>query len=140
MRQCRNRSQIFRKKKGVVATRLLAARLAGIRDYRLLGPFRNESFAAVQAGLVILRDDQLVAPPGERFHYSTYGYSLSGAVMESAAKQDLLDYRQEDVFTSPTMMSHVARPCRCGGSKPNGILQTQPVRAVSSRKADRFQH
>lgn len=105
------------KEAGVVTTRLLAAHLAGIRHYKLLEPFRNESFASVQAGLAIFKDDPLVAPPGERFHYSTYGYSLISAVMESAAHQNFLDYMQGEVFT-PLAMNHT-RPDQANAVDPN---------------------
>ena len=98
------------KKEGVITTRLLAGHLAGIRHYRLLEPFRNESFATVQAGLAIFKDDPLVSPPGAEFHYTTYGYSLISAVMESAAQRDFLDYMQTEVF-APLGMKHT-RPDR----------------------------
>ncbi len=80
------------KSEGTITTRLLAGHLAGIWNYQSMAEaFRNEPFSSVQAGLAIFRDDPLVAPPGEEFRYTTFGYSLVGAVMESAARRDFLD-------------------------------------------------
>ena len=49
-------------------------------------------------GLSIFRDDPLLFKPGERYHYSSHGYSLLGAVVEGASGQDFLGYMQEHVF------------------------------------------
>ncbi len=108
------------KPEGVVTPRLLAGHLAGIRHYRLLEAFRNEPFANVQAGLAIFKDDPLVAAPGEKFHYSTYGYSVISAVMESAAHRDFLDFMQAEVF-APLGMNHTG-PDRAAAVDP---LRTQ---------------
>jgi serine beta-lactamase-like protein LACTB, mitochondrial len=100
------------KQEGVITTRLLAGHLAGIRHYKWLEPFRNEPFANVQAGLAIFKNDPLVSPPGAEFHYTTYGYSLISAVMESAAQRGFLDYMQSEVF-APLGMNNT-RPDRAG--------------------------
>jgi serine beta-lactamase-like protein LACTB len=106
------------KKEGAITTRLLAGHLAGIRNYKSIAEaFRNEPFATVQAGLAIFKDDPLVAPPGEEFHYTTYGYSLIGAVMESAAQRDYLDLMRIEVLT-PLGMQHT-RPDRSGVADPD---------------------
>jgi CubicO group peptidase (beta-lactamase class C family) len=107
----------FPVKTGIVTTRLLAGHLAGIRHYageesRTL----NQPFASVRAGLKIFEDDPLVALPGTKFSYSTYGWSLISAVMESAAKKDFLAFMAADVF-QPLGLEQT-RPDRAGATDP----------------------
>jgi len=72
--------------KGVpVTTRLLGGHLAGIRHYQGNEFLLNRRFATVTAGLAIFENDSLVAPPGTRFSYSSYGFNLISAVVEGAS-------------------------------------------------------
>jgi serine beta-lactamase-like protein LACTB, mitochondrial len=50
-------------------------------------------------GLKIFEDDPLVSPPETKFNYSSYGYNLLSAAIESAAGEDFLAYMQASVFT-----------------------------------------
>lgn len=47
--------------------------------------------------LAIFIDDPLVAKPGERVSYSTFGYSLASIVMASAAKSSFLELVQREI-------------------------------------------
>jgi len=49
-------------------------------------------------GLKIFQDEPLLAPPGTKFGYSSYGYNLLSAVIESAAGEKFLPYMHEHVF------------------------------------------
>lgn len=98
------------KPEGAITTRLLAGHLAGVRHYRGQEPFLNRPFSNVQAGLKIFEDDPLVAPPGTQFTYSSFGWALISAVMESAAHRDFLDYMDAEVF-QPLGLTHI-RPDR----------------------------
>ena len=76
-----------------VTARLLAGHLAGIRGYRAsdfaLG--RNIDltvFPTTDSALAIFRGDSLVAPPGSTYRYTTFGYTLLGAVVEGAAGEE----------------------------------------------------
>ena len=40
----------------------------------------------------------LVAEPGTKFSYSSYGYNLLGAIIESASKQPYADYMRERIW------------------------------------------
>ena len=42
--------------------------------------------------------EELVAKPGTKFHYSTYGYTVLGCVLEGAASEKYVDYAKENVF------------------------------------------
>lgn len=49
------------------------------------GPIDRRTYATTADKLAVFLNDPLVARPGEAVHYSTFGYSLVGAVLESAA-------------------------------------------------------
>ena len=105
------------KAEGRITTRLLGGHLAGIRHYQGTETGLNKPFANVRAGLSIFENDPLVAPPGTKFFYTTYGWSLISAVMESAAGRDFLSYMEAEVF-KPLGMTHT-RPDRAGADDPD---------------------
>lgn len=74
-----------------ITARALAGHLAGIRHYDLrdvMGPPRH--FATVAESLDVFKDDPLVAAPGERYAYSSYGYTLLSAALEGASGEPFL--------------------------------------------------
>ena len=74
---------------GSITLRRLAGHLAGIRHYRSPAEAVNRRhFSSVTASLAIFAHDPLVARPGTRFSYSSYGYDLIGAALEGAASTD----------------------------------------------------
>jgi len=97
----------FPQKGAPITTRLLGGHLAGIRHYKGAEFTLNQHFASVTAGLAIFKDDSLVAPPGTRFSYSSYGFNLIGAVVEGAAREQFLTYMSRHVF-KPLGMTHTA--------------------------------
>lgn len=108
----------FPKKEGVITTRLLAGHLAGIRHYKGNAEMLlNRPFPSVRAGLAIFQDDRLVAPPGTKFNYSTYGWTVISAAMETAAHADFLPFMAANVF-GPLRMSHTS-PDRTDAADPN---------------------
>jgi CubicO group peptidase (beta-lactamase class C family) len=71
----------FPKKEWPITTRELLGRLSGIRHYHPdgKGDIPEDSakhFANMEESLQIFAADALVAKPGTKFHYSTYGYAL----------------------------------------------------------------
>jgi len=64
--------------------RQLLSHTAGIRHY-MLGRADNTAghFDSAQAALRLFQNDPLIALPGAQFAYSTHGFTLAGAVMES---------------------------------------------------------
>jgi CubicO group peptidase (beta-lactamase class C family) len=105
------------KSEGVITTRLLAGHLAGIRHYRGSETHSNQPYESVRAGLKIFEADPLVAPPGSKYNYSTYGWSLVSAAMESAAHRDFLDYMEAEVLR-PLGLEHT-RPDRAEALDPD---------------------
>jgi serine beta-lactamase-like protein LACTB len=105
------------KPEGVVTTRLAAGHLAGIRHYRGNETHLNRPFATIPEGLKVFENDPLLSPPGAKYNYSTYSWSLVSAVMESAAHRDFLEYMEAEVF-KPLGMGRT-RPDRAGAADPD---------------------
>jgi CubicO group peptidase (beta-lactamase class C family) len=93
----------FPKKEWPITTRELLGHLGGIRHYNPdgKGDIPDDSakhFASMEESLQIFAGDALVAKPGTKFHYSTYGYTILGCVLEGAASEKYVDYVRENVF------------------------------------------
>jgi CubicO group peptidase (beta-lactamase class C family) len=89
----------FPKKQWPVTIRQLLAHLGGISHYRDLAAelhFREPKTTA--ESLAVFRDFDLVAEPGTRFLYSSYGYVLLGAVIEAAAGKPYAEVLREKVW------------------------------------------
>jgi serine beta-lactamase-like protein LACTB len=89
-----------------ITSRQLAGHLGGIRHY--VGDkefYSNKRFATVTDGLIVFENDPLVAPPGTKYAYSTYGYSLLSAALEGAAHRDFPTLLRTMVF-EPLHMTH----------------------------------
>ncbi|MGH7607565.1 MAG: serine hydrolase domain-containing protein [Gemmatimonadales bacterium] len=95
----------FPEKGAVITTRLVAGHLAGLRHYRGAEFIMNRPFPSVTAALAIFKDDSLVAAPGTRFSYSSYGFNLLSAVIEEASGEEFLAYMSRQVFTPLGMTS-----------------------------------
>jgi serine beta-lactamase-like protein LACTB, mitochondrial len=89
----------FPKKGAKITPRLLAGHLAGIRHYKGDEFLIARHYDSVLEGLRVFEDDPLIAPPGVKFSYSSYGFNLLSAVIESGARQPFVAYMQEHVFT-----------------------------------------
>jgi len=75
---------VFPKKEWPITTRELLGHLGGIRHYHPdgKGDIPEDSakhFRSMEESLEIFAGDALVAKPGTKFHYSTYGYTISAA-------------------------------------------------------------
>ena len=88
-----------------ITTRLLGGHLAGIRHYNGDEFLMNTHYATVTAGLAIFANDSLVAPPGTRFSYSSYGFNLISAAVEGASGEQFLSYMSRHVFKPLGMTS-----------------------------------
>ena len=97
----------FPDKGSVITVRMIAGHLGGIRHYQDDEFTIQKHYDQVLDGLKIFEDDPLVSPPGTKFNYSSYGYNLLSAVVESASGQNFLTYMQEHVF-APLGLVHTA--------------------------------
>jgi serine beta-lactamase-like protein LACTB, mitochondrial len=124
----------FPDKAAKITPRMLAGHLAGIRHYKDDEFLISRHYDSVVEGLKIFADDPVVSPPGKEFHYSSYGFNLLSAVIESAAGEDFLSYMHERVF-APLGLRHTledqtteiieqrARPYR---RTPDGTVKNAP--------------
>ncbi|HEX9129737.1 MAG TPA: serine hydrolase domain-containing protein, partial [Gemmatimonadaceae bacterium] len=81
----------FPEKRWPITARELAGHQSGIRHYRRDGHAENYTtthYPTVLSSLVMFAGDSLEFEPGTRFGYSTYGYTLLSAAIESASGAD----------------------------------------------------
>ncbi len=88
----------FPEKQGVITTRLLGGHLAGIRHYKGDEFLNSHQYTTVGEGLEIFQDDPLLHLPGSKYQYSSYGWNLISAVVESAAGEPFLPFMDKYVF------------------------------------------
>ena len=89
----------FPKKKWPVTVRLLLGHLGGISHYKNYDvEGRIKVHKNTKDALAIFQDFDLVAEPGTRYHYSSYGYNLLGAVIEGASGESYGNYIRKHVF------------------------------------------
>jgi len=88
----------FPEKNGKITLRLLAGHIAGVRHYQGDEFQISRHYDNVLDGLKIFQDDPLVAPPGTKFSYSSYGFNLLSAAIETASGEKFLPYMHEHVF------------------------------------------
>ncbi len=88
----------FPKKRWPISTRQVMAHIAGIRHYRGDEFLSSKHYDNVLDGLKIFEHDSLLFRPGTEYNYSTYGWNLVSAVVESAAGEPFLDFMRREVF------------------------------------------
>lgn len=91
----------FPEKKWPITTRQLAGHLAGIRDYTendLHDFIRNEHYETAQDFLPEIQNDTLLFEPGSKFHYSTFGFSILGAIIEKVSGESYAAYMEKSVW------------------------------------------
>ena len=112
-----------------ITTRQLLAHLSGIRGYRRdEGEYTNR-YASLTDALSIFKDDPLEQEPETRYTYSTFGYTLVGAVIEGASGMSFTDYMREHIFKPAGMQFtqvddlYVLIPNRARGYRPREYAQ-----------------
>ncbi len=89
----------FPKKKWPVTVRRLLGHLGGISHYKNYDVEGHiKVYKNTEKALAIFQGFDLVAEPGTRYNYSSYGYNLLGAVIEGASGQSYGDYIKEHIF------------------------------------------
>jgi serine beta-lactamase-like protein LACTB len=93
----------FPQKEWPITSRELLGHLGGIRHYNPdgKGDIPDDSarhFTTMEESLQIFAADPLVAKPGTKFNYSTYGYTLLGCVLEGASAEKFVDFVRENIF------------------------------------------
>lgn len=91
---------------GPLTTRQLLGHTAGIRDYAS----ESEALATrhcgdVREGLDVFAGDPLIAAPGTRFGYTSYGYVVASAAIQAAAGEPFAGFMRREIF-APLGMDH----------------------------------
>lgn len=97
-----------------VTLRQLLQHRGGIRHYRE-GEWLTVSQAHCTRATEALRDfinDPLVASPGEKFNYSSFGFVLASAVLEAAGRRPFHDLLRDEVLAPSGMRSTGPNPDR----------------------------
>lgn len=110
----------FPEKGAPITVRQLAGHLGGIRHYEMRDFARAPRPRTATEALGIFAADPLVAPPGARHAYSSYGYVLLSAAMESAAGRHFLTLMRDEVFA----------PLRMERTGVEQLKDFDPARAV----------
>jgi len=94
-----------------ITTRELLGHLGGIRHYGDLPHGDPEDHNTkhfddpIAGGFSFFANDALVIVPGEKFHYSTHGYTVVGCAIQGASGESYVSYITKNVL-APAGMSH----------------------------------
>lgn len=114
--------------------RQLLSHQGGVRHYILRdydpaapgGPIDQRTYATTDDKLAIFINDPLVAAPGEAVHYSTFGFTLIGAVLESATGRTYPAILADEV-TGPLALGSVEPEVR-GVATHERVCDYQPLK------------
>lgn len=89
----------FPQKKWPITIRQLLGHLGGIPHYvDRYKEMHNKTHKNTREAIAIFQDFDLVAEPGTKYHYSSYGYNLLGAAIEKASGLSYGEYIQRYIF------------------------------------------
>lgn len=91
-----------------VTLRQLAGHLAGIRHYRGNEFLTAARYATLRDAVAVFAGDSLIATPGTRYAYSSYGYNLIGAVLEAVTATPFPALLRREVLAPLGMTATVA--------------------------------
>lgn len=122
-------------KKHPVTVRQLTGHLGGIRGY--YGKnwdeiFVQDHFNSCTDALALFKNDPLAVKPGTEFLYSSYGYTLLGAMIENVSGQHYLEYMNNAVW-KPLKMHHTY-----GDVKDSVMLDKSKFYYLSGKEAEPY--
>jgi len=97
----------FSDKGAPITIRMLAGHIGGIRHYKDHEELSAKHYDTVLDGLQIFQNDPLVALPGTKFSYSSYGFNLLSAAIEKACGEPFPRCMQ-DLVIVPLGLTHTA--------------------------------
>jgi len=81
-----------------LTSRQIAAHISGLPHYQIMDMGRGgHRYASVREAVGIFQDRDLLTPPGQKYQYSSWGYTLLSAVVEESAGRPYLDYVRETI-------------------------------------------
>ncbi len=93
----------FPEKQWPVTARQLLGHQAGVRHYQGQEVNSTRHYTDRIAPLEIFANDALLSEPGTKYHYTTYGYNILGAMVETLAGKGFTGYLRERVFEPAEM-------------------------------------
>jgi CubicO group peptidase (beta-lactamase class C family) len=90
-----------------MTVRQVASHVSGIRNYRGAEYLNRIACSSVSDALAVFITDPLLSPPGERFAYSSYNYTLLSAALEASTGQPFLEAMQRLVLDPLAMRATV---------------------------------
>ncbi|GMV24508.1 MAG: lipoprotein [Phycisphaerae bacterium] len=103
----------FPSKQAPITTRQLLGHLGGIRHYR--GTAEMDSTRRYADPVEAIRQfskDDLEAPPGHKYEYSTFGFVLAGAVVQRAAGEPFMGFVEQCLNSGGTKIRIIADDAR----------------------------
>lgn len=89
----------FPRKKWPITIRQLLGHLGGIPHYvEREEELHIKDHKNTREAIAIFQDFDLIAEPGTKYHYSSYGYNLLGAAIEEVSGQSYGQYIKEHIF------------------------------------------
>lgn len=89
----------FPKKQWPVTVRQLLGHLGGISHYKNAAQeLHIKEHKSTREAIAIFENFDLVAEPGTRYSYTSYGYNLLGAIIEAASGMSYGDYMKQHVW------------------------------------------
>ncbi|HEU4476973.1 MAG TPA: serine hydrolase [Pyrinomonadaceae bacterium] len=89
----------FPKKPWPVTVRQVLGHLGGISHYKNpANELHIKEHRSTREAIAIFENFDLVAEPGTRYSYSSYGYNLLGAIIEAASGMTFGDYMRQNVW------------------------------------------
>lgn len=113
----------FPHKKWPVTLRRLLCHQAGIRNYGANEFDSTRHYASLKDALQIFARDPLIAEPGTRYAYTTYGFNLAGAAVEAAA----------GVPFAELVRRRILEPAGAARMQPDDVYRIIPYRAHGYR-------
>jgi CubicO group peptidase (beta-lactamase class C family) len=112
---------------GDATIRQLAGHMGGVRHYTskpglpfLAEQFNRTHYLTARESLDLFLDDSLLYAPGAGFEYSTHGYTLLAAALESASERSYLTLLEDEVV----------KPGELGDTGPDDVTSDIDDRAV----------
>lgn len=106
-----------------ISTRQVMSHTAGFRNYQWCAcapvweVLNQKNYANVQESLSVFADDSLLFAPGTSFAYTSFGYNLTGAVIEGASGISFNEYLQRAVLVPLHMQNTALEETNHGLSK-----------------------
>ncbi len=120
----------FPTKPNRITVRQLLAHTGGIRHYdyrRFEEDFLNKKhFGSIDEALTKFSRDPLVADPGTKYHYSSWGYVVVGCAIEGASGRPYSEYIQANIVQTAGMSN----------TRLDVVAKTVPDRAIGYFKSD----